>query len=423
MACHYNPADRTDRESYIRLQTLYNQSFGADSWDTGAVVASAPGRLEVAGNHVDHQGGRVISAAIAERTEGYAKQNGTNVVSVAMEGFGREVIDLSEKDWACPRPGEEGTSGALVRGMLAMYARAGGAVRGFNMVTHSAVPAGCGLSSSAAFEVMMGATLRALFDKDNPRTPGTIDLDPVTIALEAVSVEQTFFGKPCGAQDQMACACGGVSLLDFSTDPPGVKAVTVDTEAAGYGVILIDSHQDHSLYQDEFAAIPEEMNEVASLLGVRRLGDTTASALLEHFSEIRIQLGDRPALRALHYYDEVARVDRQYAALNRGDFSQFLVNVRLSGMSSAQYLQNVSPQGNGVQLRQPAMVIQGLCAHMLGQEGAWRIHGGGFGGSVLAFVPLSCIDRFVDSMNEILGYEACRRMVIGCGGVCAERLS
>ena len=391
------------------------------------VLASAPGRLEVAGNHVDHQGGRVISSAIGERVWGLAAENGKHLVRVSMEGFGTDVIDLNDADWRAPHGVETQSSGALLRGMLAAYDEAGGTLRGFDLATCSEVPAGCGLSSSAAFEVMVGAVLEALFGpgpfagtsspapaQDAVEEEGGrfVPLDPVALALAGVTAEQRYFGKPCGAQDQLASACGGTVLLDFGPKVPTVTPLAFDATGVGYAVVLVDSRQDHSVHTEE----------VANHLGAARLGDVSVDALFASLQDIRAALGDGRVMRALHYFDEVARVDRQCQALEEGDFPLFLKCVRLSGASSAQFLQNVSPHGDGSGERQPAMLIQGLCAHLLSEEGAWRIHGGGFGGSVLALVPVGEVSGFMEAMDGLLGYRACREVVVGGPGVLARRL-
>lgn len=432
------------REKLALLRRQFDEAFASErkqDLEVSFVLASAPGRMEIAGNHVDHQGGRVISGAIDERTWGLAAENGLPRIRVVMDGFGTDVIELDDPTWLEPHPVERESSAALVRGMVASYVRAGGTVRGFDAVTTSDVPPGCGLSSSAAFEVMMGALVEGLFGApaseestsqggaaENPSVPvelaqaGTpVPLDAVALALAAVQVEQRYFGKPCGPQDQLASACGGVVTIDFAPEVPQVEALELDTAAYGYATVLIDSRHDHSLHQDEFSAIPADMRMVANMLGVTRLGDTTAEALLDQLAAVRSALGDRRVMRALHYFDEVERVNAQRAALEAGDFSLFLKNVRLSGASSAQFLQNVSLRDPGSETRQPAMVIQSLCAHLLEEKGAWRIHGGGFGGSVLAFVPLGEVDDFVAAMNHLLGYEACQVVAVGGAGVWAVR--
>ena len=447
-----SPAEEQAQAKLALLSQRFQEAFAGEcdqSQRASFAFASAPGRMEIAGNHVDHQGGRVISGAIDERTWGLAAENGLNRIRVVMDGFGTDVIELDDPSWLEPHPVERESSAALVRGIVAAFVRAGGTVRGFDAVTTSDVPPGCGLSSSAAFEVMMGALVEGLFGTkavapadettaaalapdieagSDVGPPGglafqgsDVPLDAVALALAAVEVEQRYFGKPCGPQDQLASACGGVVTIDFAPSTPEVTALELDAAAHGYATVLIDSRHDHSLHQDEFSAIPADMRMVANMLGVTRLGDTTAEALLDQWAAVRAQLGDRRAMRALHYFDEVERVNAQRAALEAGDFSLFLKNVRLSGASSAQFLQNVSLRDPGSETRQPAMVIQSLCAHLLEEKGAWRIHGGGFGGSVLAFVPLGEVDAFVSTMNRLLGYEACQAVAVGGTGVWAVR--
>lgn len=383
------------------------------------VLASAPGRLELAGNHVDHQGGLVISAAIDERVWGLAAPNGLSVLRLSMEGFGSAAIDLADPAWAEPRLVERGTSAALMRGMAAEFARAGHDVRGFDLVTAADVPAGAGLSSSAAFEMMAGACLEALFGGAGP---SAVPADPVALALAGCAAEGAYFGKASGAQDQLASACGGVLFLDFSGERPAVAPVPFDAGAHGYALVLVDSRHDHSLHTDEFCAIPADMRAVANLLGGARLGDVPPERFFGSLRRVRQELGDLRALRALHYYDEVSRVADQRWALEQGDFRAFLAAARVSGASSAQFLQSVSSHGEDGRASQPAMTVLGLCSHLLGERGAWRIHGGGFGGSVLAFVPQGELDGFTAALDEMLGYPACAVVEAGAPGVWARSL-
>lgn len=383
------------------------------------VLVSAPGRLELAGNHVDHQGGQVISAAIDERLWGLAAPNGLNLIRLSMEGFGNAVIDLSEEGWAEPRPVERGTSAALMRGMAAAFARAGHRVRGLDLATAADVPAGAGLSSSAAFEMMAGACLEALFGGAGA---AAVPTDPVALALAGCVAEGAYFGKASGAQDQLASACGGVLFLDFAGERPAVSPVPFDAAAHGYALVLVDSRHDHSLHTDEFCAIPADMRAVANLLGGARLGDVPEERFFGSLRQVRQELGDLRAMRALHYYDEVRRVNDQRLALVQGDFRAFLAAARVSGASSAQFLQSVSSHGEGGRVRQPAMAILGLCSHLLGERGAWRIHGGGFGGSVLAFVPADEVDGFTEAVDGMLGYSACSVVEAGAPGVWARAL-
>lgn len=407
---------RTKKEVTTFLQMLYTDHFGAV---TSAVLVSAPGRVELAGNHTDHQGGRTISAAIDQRAWALAAPNDSDSIHVYMDGFGKGTLSLSSLD---TRPAEEGTSIALIRGMAAAFALSGKPLRGFNIVTCSDIPVGSGLSSSAAFEVLIGAVIRALFDPDTPQTPSHL----IALAFDGVFTEQHYFGKPCGAQDQLASAYGGIVAMDFASDIPQITEIDLDINAYPYSICLIDSKSDHSHHTSEFGAIPADMFAVAQFFEHTKLEEVDPTRFLKQLPQVRAHLGDRAALRAIHYFAETKRVLMQQQALAASDFEKFLEGVRLSGSSSAQFLQNVSPRSDAQGTDQPAMIILALCAQLLENSrprGAYRIHGGGFGGSVLAFVPSQQLDTFKASLNEYLGYDACISVAIGGSGVQAERLA
>ncbi|ROT89247.1 galactokinase [Gordonibacter urolithinfaciens] len=405
---------RTEEEALECLKGRFADRFGVMA-GRALAFASAPGRVELAGNHTDHQGGRTISTAIDRRMFALAAPNGEDVIHVSMEGFGEAAIDVEDLE---PRAEERGSSAALVRGMAAAYVRAGGALRGFDAVTCSDIPAGCGVSSSAAFEMLTGLLIRALCDPEG--------LDPrrslVRLALDGSWAEDVHFGKPTGAQDQLASAFGGIVALDFAGAEPRVSPVAFDVRASGHALFLVDSRCDHSRYTDEFVAVPADMFAVAKRFGRERLEDVPCEAFLEDLAGVRAELGDRAALRALHYFEETRRVAAQRRALEKGDFPAFLALVRQSGMSSAQFLQNVSPRADASGAEQPAMVALALCAHLLGERGAYRIHGGGFGGSVLAFVPDAEAEAFRARMDALLGFEACLPVAVGAPGACARRI-
>lgn len=405
---------RTEEEAFECLKGRFANRFG-DMAGRALAFASAPGRVELAGNHTDHQGGRTISTAIDRQMFALAAPNGEGVIRVSMEGFGEAAIDMGDLE---PRAEERGSSAALVRGMAAAYVRAGGELRGFDAVTCSDIPAGCGVSSSAAFEMLTGLLIRALCDPEG--------LDPrrslVRLALDGSWAEDVHFGKPTGAQDQLASAFGGIVALDFAGAEPRVSPVSFDVRASGHALFLVDSRCDHSRHTDEFVAVPADMFAVARRFGRERLEDVLFEEFLEDLAGVRAELGDRAALRALHYFEETRRVAAQRRALEEGDFPAFLALVRQSGMSSAQFLQNVSPRADASGAEQPAMVVLALCAHLLGERGAYRIHGGGFGGSVLAFVPDAKAEAFRAQMDALLGFEACLPVVIGAPGACARRI-
>ena len=403
------------------------------AYGTIGIFASAPGRIELAGNHVDHQGGKTISAAFDKRCYALARSNNTSRIHMAFSGFDSGEIDLSDETWDQPREDEKETSVGLVRGMVAGCAHRGCKFGGFDLVTYSDIPVGCGVSSSAAFEVCVGGCLSALFDSTGDHVAEGVDrptflhqcmLDPSVIACDAVEAEQKYFGKPCGAQDQTASAYGAVLCLDFQSDPPHVQQLPYPLESAGYVACLIDSQCSHALFTSDFAAIPEEMNEVAHYFGAARLHEVNEQTFLDELPAIRAQLGDRPVLRALPYYNEVRRVDKQVQALRAHDVRAFLQNALYSGASSAQYLQNVElPKSD----KQTLLMIMALCDTLLEGRGAWRIHGGGFGGSVIAFVPNE-VDTFCASINRALGFKqedesACMVVHIGGAGVEAFAVS
>lgn len=405
---------RTEEEAFECLKGRFADRFG-NMAGRALAFASAPGRVELAGNHTDHQGGRTISTAIDRRMFALAAPNGEDVIRVSMEGFGEAAIDVGDLE---PRAEERGSSAALVRGMAAAYVRAGGELRGFDAVTCSDIPAGCGVSSSAAFEMLTGLLIRALCDPEG--------LDPrrslVRLALDGSWAEDVHFGKPTGAQDQLASAFGGIVALDFAGAEPRVSPVSFDVRASGHALFLVDSRCDHSRHTDEFVAVPADMFAVARHFWRERLEDVPCEAFLEDLAGVRAELGDRAALRALHYFEETRRVAAQRRALEKGDFPMFLALARQSGMSSAQFLQNVSPRADASGAEQPAMVVLALCAHLLGEKGAYRIHGGGFGGSVLAFVPDAEAEAFRAQMDALLGFEACLPVAIGAPGACARRI-
>ena len=506
---------QTHEQIRPQMEGLFHQNFG--TLGENAVLASAPGRVELAGNHTDHQGGHTISAGLNRRVYGLACPNGSRMARVWMDGFGRTEVNLDD---LVPVPAELNSSTSLIRGMAAAYAQHGGTPAGFDAVVVSEIPIGCGVSSSAAFEVLMGALIRetatagwpappeaasvsaamatgrpaptesnsapastltswpepteaafsptawsdeaaiasnASFDfrraeilsLPNPPTTGSQAAPTpgqlVQLALDGQFAEAHYFGKPTGAQDQLASAFGGIVALDFLENPPQVTPISADFAASGYALMLIDSRCDHSQYTAQFNSIPSDMLQVAALFGKRRLADVGANLLLSRFPEVREAVGDLAAMRALHYFNENARVQQQATALREGNFAAFVQMAGESGASSAMFLQNVSPQPAGNLLRetdalpssspaqagpavlpseaaqatppQPAMVIQAVCAALLQREGSWRIHGGGFGGSVLAFVPNHCAGEFAAALDRTLGYPACHPIAVSPQGL------
>ena len=368
------------------------------------VRAFAPGRTELAGNHTDHQGGRVVAATVDVGVEIIAQGCGGRRAQLESEGFAPVALDVDD---VRPREDERGTTTSLVRGVVAGLRAAGVGVGGFCAQARSTIPGGSGLSSSAAFELALACALVRLADERGEVSlagDSGSALDPVALARIAQTSERDWFGKPCGLMDQLSIALGGINEMDFAGDEPRAQRIEFDFGAAGYALALIDTHCDHSRYTHEYAQVARDMDEVARLFGVEGLSQVGEEAFLERFGEVRRKFGDLAAMRALHYYHEMALVSERVRALRAGDFEAFLNATRRSGASSAQYLQNVSTAQRS---EQPAMVALALADRFAGPRGAVRIHGGGFGGTVQAFVPLEDYDSFARAIDARLGAGSC----------------
>ena len=372
------------------------------------LAVRSPARSEIAGNHTDHEGGRVIAGALDRSIECLAVANDGLVARVFSEGHKPVEIALDELD---PRPEERVTSAALVRGMAAQLVGTGRTPAGFDLVMASDIPAGGGLSSSAAYELALCRALEALW----PGRP----IDAVEAAQMAQRVEQDWFGKPCGLMDQLAVSMGGLAYMDFAADVPQTQSLSLDFVDHGFMLCLTDVGCDHSACTNEYAAVPAEMRAVAQALGGERLADVREESLYLRLEELRAHLGDRMVLRALHYWQEMELVDARWEALCAGDLGRFLLLTERSGASSAMFLQNVSVGGS---VRQDAMVALALSTRLLHGRGATRIHGGGFGGSIQAFVPVEELDAYRMSMDRLLGDGACKAYRISTEGAQAQWL-
>jgi len=384
-------SQRTDK-----LLAQFHALFG----DRKARIWSAPGRTEIGGNHTDHQLGKVVAASVDMDMLAAAAANGGKTVNVKSEGY--DMITLS-LDTLTPVHGEEGTTKALVRGICAETALRGFPVGGFDACITSNVLQGSGLSSSAAFEILIGAVVNGLFCGDA--------LNAKDLAIMGQHAENRFFGKPCGLMDQMASAWGGIIAIDFA-DPadPVVTPVDFDFAAAGHSLCMINLHSDHADLTDEYAAIPGELKAVSAHFGKSVLREVDEDAFYAAIPALRREAGDRAVLRAMHIFNENRRVDRLAAALGANDFQQFLALVRESGLSSQNYLQNVTVSGSVRD--QAAAIALAMCDKILGKRGAFRIHGGGFGGTVQAFVPNDMLDEFRTGIEAVFGPDSCRVMQI-----------
>ena len=367
---------------------------------------SAPGRTEICGNHTDHQRGRVLAAAVNLDALAAVRENGVDEIRVQSQGYDLCVVKLND---LLPHRGEENTTISLIRGVAAQFRQMGCTLRGIDIYVVSDVLPGSGLSSSAAFEVLLGTILNSLFF-DGQKTP-------VEIAQIAQYAENVYFGKPCGLMDQMASSVGNLVEIDF-LDPkaPEVMPLDFDFSATGYGLCIIDSQASHADLTEEYAAIPEEMKNICAYFGKEVLTEVSESEFYLALPYLRKHCGDRAVLRAVHFYQENQRVPRAAEALRRNDFETFLSIIRQSGYSSYMYLQNVTPAGYVE--HQDMAVSLALCEHYLGGRGAYRVHGGGFAGTVQAFVPMDILPAFRQSIDNVLGEGACHVLSIRpMGGV------
>ena len=370
------------------------------------LAVRAPARSEIAGNHTDHEGGRVIAGALDKSIECLCAANGTGEARVYSEGFETVRVGLERLE---PREEEHVTSASLVRGMAAQMAATGRTPAGFDLVMTSDIPAGGGLSSSAAYELALCRAMESLW-------PGR-SVDAVEAAQMAQRVECDWFGKPCGLMDQLSVSLGGLAYMDFETDMPKAQKLELDFADHGYALVLTNVGCDHSAYTSEYAAVPAEMLLVARALGHERLCEVDEAAFLGSITKLRGDLGDRAVLRAMHYFEEMRLVDGRWDALEAGDMDAFLELTRRSGASSAMYLQNVSVGGSA---RQECMLAIALSETVLAGRGATRIHGGGFGGSIQAFVPLDMADEYVSRMDSWLGDGAAKVYRISAEGAEAQ---
>lgn len=361
---------------------------------TPSAIFSSPGRTELGGNHTDHQGGHVLASAVTLSLN--AEVACTDDGHVRVYSSGHEPVDVSLCELE-PREAERGTSAALVRGIAAALHRRGASFdgRGLALAVEGALPEGMGLSSSAAFELLVAVAMDELLCGGR--------FTPVERAQVAQEAENVYFGKPCGLMDQLACSVGGVVAVDFGPETPRVERLTLNLEGAGYALYLVYSGSGHEDLTADYAAVTDEMRAVAGYFGAERLRDVSELTVMSSLPQLREAVGDRAVLRAMHFYAEDRRAAREAEAVRDGDIALFLELVRESGRSSAMYLQNLVPQG-GV-LRQPLLLTQALCERALFPRGAVRVHGGGFAGAIEAFVPLDMEEHFLRALD---GYEKTR---------------
>ncbi len=361
---------------------------------------SAPGRTEIGGNHTDHQRGCVLAGAVNLDTVAAVRPNGTHVIRILSKGYPICEVDVRQRN---PVPEEINTTPALVRGVAARMKQLGCDVRGFDAYCESTVLPGSGLSSSAAYEVLIGTIINHLFFDGRASQP--------EIAMIGQYAENVFFGKPCGLMDQTASAVGGLVTIDFfEKDNPKIRSVNYDFASSGHVLCIVDSLASHADLTDEYAAIPNEIKAVAAWFGKEVLTQISPDEFYQNLPLLRKDCGDRAVMRCHHFYQENQRVAKQVEALENGDFCRFLALIKESGYSSYMYLQNVIPAG--CKLHQDVAIALALCERYLQGRGAYRVHGGGFAGTVQAFVPVDMLDSFRKGIDGALGAGACHVLSI-----------
>ena len=385
-----------DPQQKIALDAGFTAAFGGQA----ERYFSAPGRTEIGGNHTDHQRGRVLAAAVNLDTVAAVRPNGTDTIRILSQGY--PLCEVNVKDLT-PKENEINTTPALIRGVAARFAELGCVVQGFDAYCESTVLPGSGLSSSAAYEVLIGTIINHLFFDGK--------LTQAEVAQIGQYAENVFFGKPCGLMDQTASAVGNLVTIDFfDKENPVIKPVCFDFSTCGHALCIIDTRASHADLTDEYAAIPNEIKGIAAHFGKEVLTQVDEAAFYAAIPTLRETCGDRAVLRAVHFYQDNARVPQQVAALEEGDFSQFLRLIRQSGRSSWMYLQNVIPAG--YKQHQDVAIALALCEHLLQGKGAFRVHGGGFAGTVQAFVPFEILDSFRAGIDAVLGEGACHVLSI-----------
>lgn len=371
------------------------ERFEAQYGEGPVVIYSAPGRSEVGGNHTDHQHGEILAASINLDAIAVTRPLAQDVVRVVSDGYDEIVIDIKQLGLI---EEEKETTAALIKGVLAGVRKRGYQIGGFESYITSDVLIGAGLSSSAAFETVIGTILSCLYNDGS--------ISSTEIAMIGQYAENVYFGKPCGLMDQMACATGSLVHVDFlNPEEPKVERIAFDLNQYGYSLCITDTKGSHADLTADYAAVPEEMKRVAAFFGKDVLRAVSEEDIIKNLPKLRIETGDRSVLRALHFINENKRVGQEVEALKREDISTFLKLVEASGNSSFKYLQNVYSNSD-VQQQNVSLALQ-FSEMTLKDDGVCRVHGGGFAGTIQAFVKNEAVATYCDVMNRIFGDGAC----------------
>ena len=385
------------KDRYERAISEFTKAFEGKEPEA---IFSAPGRTEVGGNHTDHQHGEVLAASINKDAIAIVSKRSDDKVNVLAEGFGMTNIELADLKL---REEVKGSTASLIRGVLAGLKDGGYTLGGFDAYITSDVLIGAGLSSSAAFETLIGTVVSGLYNDMN--------IDPVEIAKTGQFAENIYFGKPCGLMDQMACSVGNLVHIDFE-DPanPVVDKVDFDFSKTGYVLAITDTKGSHADLTDEYASVPSEMKKIASLLGHDVLRPIDFEDILDNIDMLRKEAGDRAVLRAIHFINETDRAGMEADALKNNDINSFIDLVKRSGDSSFKYLQNVY-SNKDVSVQNVSLALS-ISDTILGADEASRVHGGGFAGTIQAFVKKQNASRYQKYMDKVFGDGACEILAI-----------
>lgn len=379
------------KERYKNAINKYMRAFGNDEIE----IYSAPGRSEVGGNHTDHQRGEVLAASINNDAIAIVHPINEAKVQIVSEGYGSIEITLNDIDML---EEEKETTVSLIKGVLYKTNQLGYKIGGFRAYITSDVLIGAGLSSSAAYETLIGTIISGLYNE--------MSINPIEIAIIGQFAENVYFGKPCGLMDQMACSVGNMVHVDFADiNNPKVEKIAFDLNKYGYSLCITDTKGSHADLTADYAAVPEEMNKVAAFFGQEVLLGLTVQQVIDSIAELREKVGDRGVLRTLHFIRENERVQKEVSALSQKDIETFLATVAESGNSSYKYLQNV--YSNSDVQHQNVSLALAISEDALGKNGVCRVHGGGFAGTIQAFVKNEAVADYQNTMNKVFGTGAC----------------
>lgn len=383
-------------ERYNNAIQQYNDLFGTDDVE----IYSAPGRTEVCGNHTDHQNGMVLAASINLDAIAIVGKSNHHTIEIKSEGYPLLQFDFNHLDMI---ETEKETTTALVKGVLSKMKNEGYQIGPFKAYITSDVFSGSGLSSSAAFESLIGTIISGLFNN--------MSISPVEIAMIGQYAENVYFGKPCGLMDQMACSVGDFVHINFKNpERPTVNKIEFDIAEKGYSLCIVDTKGSHANLTDDYAAIPTEMKEIADFFNKEHLSEITKQDFIENLPNIYCKASDRSILRAFHFFNENERVAKAAQMLSEDNFEAFLSIIKESGTSSYQFLQNV--YSNKYEQTQPVPITLAMSEYFLGNHGVCRVHGGGFAGTIQAFVTTDFVPEYKKQIEKILGEGTCHILKI-----------